>query len=185
MSDLINGNQSRALDIDCVVHSANSEKWTFQDNTVKSWVENRLEGNVLNACAGKTKLRHNHEIHRNDLNEDIDADTHINLKELDKHLDATFDTIVYDPPWSVFQVNDKYEGRGQDTIKQSTLMAQAIDELLNSGGKVLGFGYTVNMIPTSMDYSLDEVSVFTIPGPGKDFFGSVHTKANTKLENYI
>lgn len=173
-----------SINVDSNVFQVNSEKWTFQDSKVRKWVEDRLEGDVLNACAGETQLRHTGDIHRNDVNEDRPADTHHNLKSLDEHLNTQFDTIVYDPPWSVFQVNDKYEGRGQDTIKQSTLMAQSIDELLKVGGKVLCFGYTINMIPTSMDYDIDEIAVFTIPGPGKDFFGSTHIKANTKLGAY-
>ena len=166
------------------VFAANSEKWTFQDETVRRWVERRLRGDVLNACAGETRLHHDGEIHRNDINEERPADTHHNLKELHEHLDRTFDTVVYDPPWSVFQVNDKYDGRGQDTIKQSTLMARAIDELTHSGSVVLGFGYTINMVPTSMNFDLDEVAVFTIPGPGKDFFGSVHVKRNRSLSEF-
>jgi len=173
-----------ALEIPSQVYQANSEKWTFQDATVRKWVESRLDGNVLNACAGHTKLNHTSKIHRNDVNEDRDADTHYNLMELDEHISGGFDTVVYDPPWSVFQVNDKYEGRGQETIKQSTKMAKTIDELLNVGGSVLCFGYTMNMIPTSMDYSIDEAAVFTIPGPGKDFFGSVHTKRNQTLTDF-
>ena len=166
------------------VYTANSEKWTFQDNTVRSWVEKRLRGDVLNACAGETELHHDGNIHRNDVNEDRPADTHYNLKELHKHISQTFDTVVYDPPWSVFQVNDKYDGRGQDTIKQSTLMAKAIDELTTSGSVVLGFGYTVNMLPTTLNFDLTEVAVFTIPGPGKDFFGSVHVKKNRTLDEF-
>ena len=174
-----------ALDIDSNVYQVNSEKWTFKDTTVRKWVEERLNGDVLNACAGETQLSHSREIHRNDVNTDRPADTHHNLKELDQHLTGPFDTVVYDPPWSVFQVNDKYEGRGQDTIKQSTLMAKAIDNLIGPGGVVLGFGYTINMLPTSLGYDLKEVAVFTIPGPGKDFFGSVHEKKNMDLDSFV
>jgi len=177
--------ERESLDTPANVFRANSEKWTFRCSTVRGWVEERLSGDVLNACAGDTQLRHSGDIHRNDINEDRPADTHIDLKELDSHIGADeFDTVVYDPPWSVYQVNDKYEGRGQDTIKQSTLMARAIDTMLRPGGCVLAFGYTIDMIPSSMDYHMDEVAVFTIPGPGKDFFGSVHRKANARLNDY-
>lgn len=170
--------------VDCKIYRANSEKWTFQSDTVRKWVEKRLSGRVLNACAGETKLRHNDRVHRNDVNTDREADTHYNLKDIPEHFDETFDTVVYDPPWSVFQVNDKYDGRGQDTIKQSTLMARSIDQLTEPGSVVLAFGYTINMIPTSMNFELDEVAIFTIPGPGKDFFGSVHVKANNTLDSF-
>jgi len=176
--------KTHGLDVTSTVFQANSEKWTFQDDTVRKWVEDRLDGDVLNACAGHTELRHSGEIHRNDVNKERKAHTHHNLKHMSDKVNLSFDTVVYDPPWSVFQVNDKYEGRGQDTIKQSTLMAESIDDMLNVGGKVLGFGYTIDMIPSSMDYDLTEIAVFTIPGPGKDFFGSVHQKTNTKLTQF-
>lgn len=171
-------------EINADVMRVNSEKWTFQDARVKKWVECKLEGSVLNACAGKTRLHHSGDIHRNDINEDRPADTHVNLKELPNHIDDTFDTVVYDPPWSVFQVNDKYEGRGQDTIKQSTLMAQAIDQLTNSGSVVIAFGYTLSVFPSDMNFELVGATIFTIPGPGKDFFGSVHIKKNKTLDEY-
>jgi len=103
-----------AIDVESNVYQVNSEKWTFQDNTVRKWVQDRLDGRVLNACAGETQLKHDSEIIRNDINTDRPASLHVDVKEIDKHVEGeSFDSIVYDPPWSVFQVNDKYEGRGK------------------------------------------------------------------------
>lgn len=176
---------TRATDVPCHLFKANSERWTFACDTVRSWVEERLNGRVLNACAGETQLRHDGEVVRNDINHDRPADYHQDLRELPDVLgNDQFNTVVYDPPWSVFQVNDKYEGRGQDTIKQSTQMAQSIDRLLRPGGKVLAFGYTVDMIPSSLGYDITEVAVFTIPGPGKDFLGSVHERNRRELDEW-
>jgi len=167
------------------IRRANSEKWTFADDNVLKWVQERLSGEVLNACAGETRIPYNGTVHRNDVNEDRPANTHMDLRELPDELGKDrFDTVVYDPPWSVFQVNDKYEGRGQDTIKQSTQMAKAIDELLRSGGKVVAFGYTVDMIPSSMDYTLTDAVIWKIPGPGKDFLGSIHVNSNRRLGEF-
>lgn len=172
----------KVLDIPIHIYRANSERWTFECSTVRSWAEERLDGRVLNACAGETQLRHPGGIVRNDVNDDRPADYHTDLRELPELLESSsFDTVVFDPPWSVYQVNDKYEGRGQDTIKQSTQMARAIDELLTATGKALSFGYTLDMIPSSMNYTMAEAAVFTIPGPGKDFFGVVHQRENHTL----
>lgn len=184
MAGEISVEEARKLPIECNVYQANSHKWTFQDDTVRRWVEERLSGSVLNACAGETQLNYTGPIHRNDVNEDRDADTHYDVKEIDQHLDASFDTIVYDPPWSFYQVNDKYEGRGQDVIKQSTKAANAIDELLAAGGTILAFGYTLNMFPNGLNYEMNRAAVFTIPGPGKDFFGSVHQKTQKGLSDF-
>jgi len=43
-------------------------RWTFQYEPARELVESLLAGRVLNACAGKTKLRHDGGIVRNDLN---------------------------------------------------------------------------------------------------------------------
>lgn len=34
------------------LHTVSGSKWTFEDDPVRNWVENRLQGRVLNACAG-------------------------------------------------------------------------------------------------------------------------------------
>jgi len=64
------------------------------------------------------------------------------------------------------------------------LIAQALDNVIKPSGKVLSFGYTINMLPTSMNYKIDEVAVFTIPGPGKDFFGAVHSRESKTLAEF-
>jgi hypothetical protein len=63
-------------------------------------------------------------------------------------------------------------------------MARAIDKLLSVGGKILAFGYTLSMFPSALGYNMIDAAVFTIPGPGKDFFGSVHHKCNQELTDF-
>jgi len=49
-------------------------RWTFGYTPAREIVQEYLSGRVLNACAGRTKLNHEGEIVRNDLNPEIDAD---------------------------------------------------------------------------------------------------------------
>lgn len=51
-------------------------RWTFSAAKIRAWVEQYLDGRVLNACAGPTKLGHS-PVHRNDIDPEIDADTHV------------------------------------------------------------------------------------------------------------
>jgi hypothetical protein len=86
-------------------------KWTFDLEPIRDWVETHLDGRTLNACAGENKLRHDAEVCRNDINPDREADTHLDVAELAVHYpEASFETIVFDPPWSVYQSNLRYEG---------------------------------------------------------------------------
>lgn len=85
-------------------------KWTFQTKMIRDRVEGALEGRVLNACAGKTKLTHNGEIVRNDLNEKRDAHYHVDVCEIDSVFDEeSFNTVVFDPPFDQAQADEHYE----------------------------------------------------------------------------
>jgi hypothetical protein len=76
------GMETTSENLKASVYKVNSNKWTFEDVKVKKWVENQLNGTVLNACAGETKLHHNGPIHRNDVNPDRPADTHHDVRKL-------------------------------------------------------------------------------------------------------
>jgi hypothetical protein len=69
-------------DLELSYHTVRPNKWTFQSTKIRRWVESRLQGRVLNACAGKTKLANDHEIVRNDLDESRDADLHVDVCEI-------------------------------------------------------------------------------------------------------
>lgn len=92
-------------------------KWTFESDEIRKWVESRFEPGetILNACAGKTKLDapENCRIIRNDINEDRDADYHVDVAELASIPELqkeSIDRIIFDPPWSVYQSNYTYHG---------------------------------------------------------------------------
>lgn len=85
--------------------------WTFEAPQVRRVVESMLSGRVLNACAGRTKLTHDDDVHRNDIDVDRDADTHHDVCSLDEHLaPESYDTIVFDPPFDSDQANEHYNG---------------------------------------------------------------------------
>lgn len=86
---------------------------TFSEPNLRNFVLTYMQGRVLNACAGPTKLDcyDDGEIIRNDLNPDVDADLHVDVAELAKHFKPnSFSTIIFDPPWSTYQSNMRYDG---------------------------------------------------------------------------
>jgi hypothetical protein len=161
-------------DLEMHYATVSPNRWTFQSDKIRRWVESRLQGRVLNACAGKTKLTHDHEIVRNDIDEDRDADTHVDVCELAGHFDAeSFHTVVYDPPFSQNQSNRSYEGR---EVGDDALAKRQIDQVLTPGGRVIGFGFTTTLMPVSLGYERREVAVFNTLGRMNDYLAAVDEK---------
>ena len=161
-------------DLELSYHTVSPNKWTFQSDKIRRWVERRLEGRVLNACAGKTKLAHDHEIVRNDLDEDRDADLHVDVCEIADHFESeSFHTIVYDPPFSQNQANRSYDGK---QVGDDALTKRQFDELLAPGGRVIQFGFTTTCMPVSLGYERLEVGVWNTLGRCNDYLSVVDKK---------
>ena len=160
-------------------HTVSPNRWTFQSKKIRRWVEERLQGRVLNACAGKTKLAHDHEIVRNDLDENRDADIHVDVCEIADHFESeSFGTILYDPPFSENQANESYDlGDGEAVVAgRDAIAKRQFDELLKPGGRVIQFGFTTTCMPASMDYDRREVAVWNTLGRCNDYLSVVDEK---------
>ena len=164
----------RSGDIDLSYYTVQPNRWTFQSKKIRQWVEHRLQGRVLNACAGKTKLTHDHAIVRNDLDESVDADCHVDVCEIADHFEPeSFDTIVYDPPFSQNQASRAYEGR---QVGDDALAKRQFDTLLAPGGRVIQFGFTTTCMPLAMDYTRKEVAVWNTLGRMNDYLSVIDEK---------
>jgi hypothetical protein len=108
-------------------------RWTFEYEPAREFVENRLHGRVLNACAGKTKLDHDGEVVRNDLNPERDADLHV-----DHFVPGEFDVVVFDPPFDDTQADDKYDGLRADSLLEAF---EEFQKLVRPHGRVITFGW--------------------------------------------
>ena len=115
-------------------------RWTFEYTPARSFVEERIEGRILNACAGKTELNHTGEVVRNDLNPDRDADTRHDVANIADHFESqSFDWIVFDPPFDEKQAETKYDG-----LHAGDVYAALTDfnTLVRDGGGVICFGWS-------------------------------------------
>jgi hypothetical protein len=118
--------------------------WTFECPQVRKVVEHYLHGSVLNACAGKTSLNYPEtRIHRNDIDESRDADTHADVRTLDTVLTERFDTVVFDPPFDQEQAEEHYNGNnvGRGPSGGIWEARDALAELTTPGGVVLSIGW--------------------------------------------
>lgn len=117
--------------------------WTFNAPQVRRVVESYLQGRVLNACAGRTELRHD-DVHRNDIDERRVADTHHDVRDLDDHLPAeSFDVVVFDPPFDSEQAEEHYDGNtvGRGPSGGIWEARDALARLTAGGGCVLSVGW--------------------------------------------
>lgn len=130
------------------------KRWTFEQPQTKQWVENHLQGSVLNLFAGKVKL---------DVNEfrvDLSPEFHPDLvsdafQAVLKFiaLGITFDCVILDPPYSLRQSHEKYDGR---TVSQFRKVMDKIPMILNSGGLVISLGYQSAPMSRSRGFRLTD-----------------------------
>lgn len=119
-------------------------RWTFQTKKVRDTLLPFLEGRVLNAFAGETRLsdykRGITEV-RNDLNPERPAENHVDAADLGEMFDdGSFDVIVLDPPFSQTQSEEHYDGlhaRDMGTIRK------ALAPLVKPGGAIVEFGFSL------------------------------------------
>lgn len=146
-------------------------KWTFEAGPIREWCEGWLQGRVLNACAGKTHLSHSGEIVRNDINTDREADLHVDVAELAEHFEPdSFDTVVFDPPWSLYQSNLRYEG---EMVGHATQAKEAFHTLLRPHGRVIELGYSGSCMPARLGYDRLERVWWNHTGRMRDTLGCV------------
>jgi len=107
--------------------------------------------------------------HTNDINKKTRAGHHLkaidflNLLETQKIL---ADLVLFDPPYSVRQVKEMYEGAGLQLTQRDTQYTTAmnwreerdvLDRLIRPGGTVLSFGWHSNGMQRGRGYHLKEV----------------------------
>ena len=166
--------RGRRDDVETAYYTCQPNRWTFQSKKIRQWVEQRLQGRVLNACAGKTKLTHDHEIVRNDIDEQRDADLHVDVCEIGEHFEAeSFDTIVFDPPFTEYQSNKHYDGQ---QVGRVSMAKNHFDELLRPGGIVIQFGYTTTCMPMEQGYQRQEAVIWNTLGQMNDYLSTVDKK---------
>jgi len=115
-------------------------KWTFGTKMVRDVVLDAVGGRVLNTCCGETKLeKRGCEFVRNDLNTDIDADSHVDVQSINEHYEPeSFDSVIFDPPFDPGRSEKLYEGWH---ASEYTEARKAIAELVKPGGIVVELGW--------------------------------------------
>lgn len=118
-------------------------RYTFRAPKIRQWVEENVEGTVLNLFAGTTRL--SCEEVRVDLNPEMPADHHIDALEFVQTIEDDFGynphdfgTFLLDPPYAFRKSMTKYKGF---VASPFNMLKNAIAEVMRPNGIVMTFGY--------------------------------------------
>ncbi len=146
-------------------------KYTFRMRKVKKWVENALEGRVLNLYAGPTKLDYEN-IVSNDIDEafspDYAMDAAVFTAFWKQSGSGPFDTVILDPPYSERKAMQKY-GRGTRSTFQA--VKASILDILSPRGVVITFGYTSVCMGKQKGFVTERVALICHGGSINDTIG--------------
>jgi hypothetical protein len=148
---------------------------TFMIPPIKELLSEELtDGKWLDPFANNSTIRGlfpNLDVTTNDLNPECDADYHMLAHEfLQEFPDDSIDGIVYDPPYSVRQVMEVYNGIGLQVTQQDTQtlfytrVKDQIQRVIKNGGKVISFGW--NSGGMGMKRGLEIERILLVPHGG-------------------
>lgn len=146
---------------------------TFQIKPIKEFVERNISGCevVVDPFANDCKYG----TITNDMNPKFDTDYHLDaLKFLKKIKSNSVDCVLYDPPYSLRQVKECYEGVGAKVTQEHTKAswrARHLDEIqriLKVGGICLCFGWNTNGVGKKRGFDMQEILIVSHGGSKND-----------------
>lgn len=147
--------------------------WTFQMPKLRKYVEERLEGTVLNLFGGITRLTHPSEgerIYHNDVMVEYlkDGDLNRDAYDLSKWQDFAggVDTVVFDPPYSAHQAVVSY---GVKKAQQVTHARDVVEFVLRPGGRVISLGFNSTGMSMSRGFTKEEILLVNCGASHNDY----------------
>ena len=147
-------------------------RYTFNSKKLRKWVEDNVEGNVLNLFAGQTKLKCN-EV-RNDIDKEMDAEYHFDAIWFCKTWSGDkFNTIILDPPYSFRKSMEKYNGKVSSQFNQ---LKDEVVKILEPNGIVMTFGYHSVSMGNKRGFEIEQVLIVSHGGAIHDTIGTIERK---------
>ena len=122
-------------------------KNTFSIKPIKNLIKKYLKGKWIDPFANESIFKEL--LITNDLNPEFKTDYNLDALEFLKQFkDNDIDGILFDPPYSIHQINEVYEGYGK--IKQFSRYAIEIKRIIKNQGYCISFGWNTNGMPYEM-----------------------------------
>ena len=156
-------------------------RWTFTIKPFRELLEREVvEGVWCDPFCGKNSPAQV----TNDLNKKIEATFNMDALEfLVSQEDESFDGVLYDPPYSITQAKQCYEGYGMDLLEvKPTAMnywsdcKNQIARILKPDGKVICFGWSSMGLGKNRGFAMDQILMVPHGGSKNDTLCTVETK---------
>lgn len=180
--------KSRASNIRIERKWAMSSAWTFRIPPIRDLVAEEMgehPGLWVDPCCGKCSPA----AVRNDLDKEREADYHFEALEFLKQFqDESVDGVLFDPPYSLRQIVEHYNGCGRKATKQDTSgkwhsdRKNEIARILCSGGKVICCGWNSAGLGKRRGFELTRVMLVAHGGSKNDTIVTVETKRQSGLK---
>lgn len=119
----------------------------------------------------------------NDLNPKFDTTYHLDALDFLKQMESnSADVVLYDPPYSLRQVKECYEGVGITVTAEhtkSSWRARHLDEIkriVKPGGYCLSFGWNTNGVGKTRGFEIVEILIVAHGGSKNDTLCTVERK---------
>jgi len=155
-------------------------KWTFTIPPIAELLKEEMIGLIADPFAGKNSPAHE----QNDINEDcgnLDATHEHALTWLKGKQTARYDTILYDPPYSITQAR-MYGKKEFSSMKYWADCKNEISRILRPGGKVICFGWSSMGLGKNRGFEMNRILLVPHGGSKNDTIVTVETKLIPKLE---
>lgn len=161
-------------------------KWTFTIKPIKELLADELEkGYWCDPFAGQNSPADV----TNDLDEIAPTTHHMDaLAFLKSQPSEHFDGVLFDPPYSITQARQLYEGRGMELldIKPTSMKYWAeckneLSRILKPGGKAICFGWSSMGLGKNRGYEMTRILLVPHGGSKNDTIVTVETKVGAVL----
>ena len=168
-------------------------KNTFSIKPVKDLICKYLKGKWIDPFANDSIFKDR--LITNDINSAYNTNYNLDaLKFLQQFDDNSVDGILFDPPYSIHQINEVYDGFGK--IKQFSRYAHEIKRIIKPNGYCISFGWNTNGMPFEMKINgkkqktgfykeKKEILIISHGGCHNDTLITVDQKYNSQLKNVI
>lgn len=148
-------------------------KWTFTIKPIKELIAEEMNGGLWcdPFCGENSPAQVT-----NDLNEKIKADHNMDALEFLKALDSNaFDGVLFDPPYSISQARECYEGYGMDQLEVKPTMMNywsgcknEMTRILKPHGKAICFGWTSMGLGKNRQFKMSRILLVPHGGSKND-----------------
>lgn len=161
------------------------DRWTFKIKPIKSLLKEEV-GNGL-WCDPYCGYNSPAQI-TNDLNPSVPASCHLDaLDFLKQQGTAVYDGVLFDPPYSLRQLKECYEGIGIKpapelfNARYQALQKDEIARIVKPGGKAISFGWHTNGTGKCRGFELLRVLIVPHGRQHNDTLVTVERKIQTSL----